>query len=168
MRKSTGLRAKLRASDMKNKGHKINIKGPLLIVKSHSKPTVPQIKKGDRNMNFKKTRDKIKGFLLESGLSEVHFSKAQVPETLPAGIVSVAERFGDIKLMQGYANQSYKFDIHIVTEDSEEADEQLLSLIEYVDNELQGELYTEIDKVEFYDTLLSAKNIKIAKFEVVV
>jgi len=119
-------------------------------------------------MNFKKTRDKIRGFMLESGLAEVHFSKAQVPDTLPAGIVSVSERKGDIKLMQGYANQSYKFDIHIVVDDSEEADELLLSHIDYIDNELQGELYTEIDKVEFYDTLLSAKNIKIAHFEVVV
>jgi hypothetical protein len=119
-------------------------------------------------MDFIKTRDKIKGILHNCGVCEVHNSKAQVPESLPAGIVSLAQQFGEIKLVTGFAKQGYKFDIHLVIEDSEESDEQLIDLIEVIDNCIQDSLYTEIEKVEFYDSLLSANNVRIAKFEVIV
>ena len=53
-------------------------------------------------MEFKTTRDKIKGLLLLGGIEEIHNSKAQVPDTLPAGIVSLASRHGEVKVMSGY------------------------------------------------------------------
>jgi len=129
-------------------------------------------------MNFTKTRDKIKGFMLASGIQEVHFNKSQIPEQLPAGIVTVAERFGEIPLVHGYAKQGYKFECHIIVDivpetedeyyDQPDTELDLLTIIEFIDNELQGELYTEIHKVDFYDSMLSAKNVKVARFEVVV
>jgi len=125
-------------------------------------------------MNFTKTRDKIKGFMLASGIQEVHFNKSEVPEQLPAGIVTVAERFGEIPLVHGYAKQGFRFECHIIVdiapqiEDQPDTELNLLSIIDYIDNELQGELYTEINKVDFYDSMLSAKNVKVARFEVVV
>jgi hypothetical protein len=117
-------------------------------------------------MDFKGTRENIMGLLLSCGLQEVNSSKALVPQNFPAGIVSLSERFGHTQLMTGYANQMHKFDIHIVVEQSQLADEELIELIEKIDNTLQETLYTEIDKTVFYDSMLSAKEIKVAKFEV--
>jgi len=119
-------------------------------------------------MNFIGTRDKLKGLLLSCELNEICTSRAHVPDRLPASIISLASRHGEVKLMTGYANQKYRFDIHIVIDDCNEADEQLVEIIENIDKSLQDAFFVEIDKVEFYDSLLSAKNIKVAKFEVVI
>ena len=119
-------------------------------------------------MNFIGTREKIKGLMLGCGLLEVCTSKAHVPSSLPAGILSLASRHGEVKLVTGYAKQKYHFDIHIVMDESERADEETVAIIEKIDLALQEAFFVEIDKVEIYDSLLSAKNIKVAKFEVIV
>ena len=125
-------------------------------------------------MNFTGTRDKLKGLLLgcgrasRTGINEVCTSKADVPSSLPAGILQLASRHGEVKLMTGYANQKYRFDIFIVLDECENADEQMIEIIENIDKSIQDAFFVEIDKVEIYDSLLSAKSIKVAKFEVVV
>ena len=122
-------------------------------------------------MEFIQARETIKSILLSCGLTGVSNSKIHIPELLPAGIISLSTRIGDIKVMSGYANQKYKFEIHIVVDECGDsgqtsADENLIAIVENIDMALQSELYTEIDKVEFYDSLMSAKNIRVAKFEV--
>jgi len=124
-------------------------------------------------MEFIQARETIKTILLSCGLTGVSNSKVQIPELLPAGIISLSTRIGDIKVMSGYANQKYKFEIHIVVDECGDsgqtsADENLIAIVENIDMALQVELFTEIDKVEFYDSLMSAKNIRVAKFEVMV
>ena len=124
-------------------------------------------------MEFIQARETIKTILLSCGLTGVSNSKIHIPELLPAGIISLSTRIGDIKVMSGYANQKYKFEIHIVVDECGDsgqtsADENLIAIVENIDMALQVELFTEIDKVEFYDSLMSAKNIRVAKFEVMV
>jgi len=119
-------------------------------------------------MNFTTIREEIKGLLLSSGLLEVHHSKAQVPDSLPAGIVSLATRHGEVRVMTGFAKQRYKFEVHVIVEESEQADEHLIAIIENIDLAIQETLFTEIQKTDFYDSLVNAKNIRIAKFEVLV
>ena len=119
-------------------------------------------------MTYNGTREIIKGLLLGCGLSEVHTSKAHSPTSLPCGIVSLTGRHGEIKLITGYANQRYRFEIHIVVNETENADEELMDFVERIDTQLQETYFTEIDKVDFYESLLSSKNIKVARFEVTV
>ena len=119
-------------------------------------------------MTFKDAQEKLIWLMLTCGLSEVHNSKAQIPDVLPSGIISLSERLGEIKLMTGYARQAYKFEIHLIVDQDEKADEKLITLIEMIDYSLQDLYFTEVYKVEFYDSLLSSNNVRIARFEVVV
>ena len=118
-------------------------------------------------MNFREQRDKIKELLLESGLKEVNNSKTKLPDNLPAGIVGLIQRKGDIKVQTGYVNMNYGFEIYIVVEDSETADDELLAFIDTVDDKFQEELYVDVDNVEIYDSILNAGGVKIGKFEVI-
>ena len=118
-------------------------------------------------MNFSEKRNKIKDLLLDSGLCEVHYSKAHIPQQLPSAIVSLASRQGFTRLDMSYAEQKYRFELHIVTDDSENADDELIKLIETIDDCLQTKMQFPIDSTDFYDSMLSARNIRVAKFEVI-
>jgi uncharacterized NAD(P)/FAD-binding protein YdhS len=118
--------------------------------------------------DYNGTRDILKGLLHGSGLTSVQTSKAHSPSSLPCGIVSLIGRHGEVKLVSGFANQRYKFEIHIVVNENENSDEELMSYIEKIDEKLQETYFTEIERVEFYESLLSSKNIKVARFEVTI
>lgn len=119
-------------------------------------------------MDFKGKRDRLSGLLPECGLSEVHNSKAHIPEELPAAIVSLAGRKGKTKLMTGYLEQVDTFEVFLVVDETETADEELVLLLENVDEAIQEEFSTEIEEATFYDSLLSSKNVRIASFRVVI
>ena len=116
---------------------------------------------------FIKRRDKLSELLLSCGLAEINHSKACQPEQLPAGIVSLANRQGDTKIDFGYDKYKFKVEIHLVVEDDITADVTLLELVEKIDSLLQDKMSITIDSVDFYDSLLNAKSVKIAKFEVI-
>ena len=117
-------------------------------------------------MSFTKQRTKLCEILKSAGIKEVNYSKATLPTNLPAGIVSIAERSGSTLTSAGYAEQNHKFEIHIVIEDTETADVNLLELVATIDELIQEELYYNIENVDFYDSLLNAEPIRIAHFEV--
>jgi len=123
-------------------------------------------------MDFRGNREKLKGLLLECGLKEVGTSKAHTPSYLPAGIVSLANREGIHKTSRGYAGQKYSFEVHLIEDATDkngkpiDTDAKLVDLLYTVDTAIQDRLFTEIDKVEFYDSLLNGKQVRIGKFEI--
>ena len=115
---------------------------------------------------YKDLRDGLKEILIECGVREVYFSKVPVPKELPAGIISLDIRQGRTKLNQGYLEQVYITEVHLVVKDSENADDELLKIVELIDNRIQEKYFIEIDKVEFYDSSLKNSNIRVATFKV--
>ena len=117
-------------------------------------------------MTFVQKRDKLTHLLKSAEINEIFYSKNSLPSALPAAIVTLANRTGTGQVDFCYAEQKYKFEVLLVTDDTENADLLLLDTIEIIDNQMQQALHTAIDTTEFYDSLLNAKSIKIAKFEV--
>jgi len=115
---------------------------------------------------YRDLREDLKGILVECGVREVYFSKVPVPKDLPAGIISLDNRQGETKLNPGYHEQAYTFDVHLVVKDSENADDELLEIVEQIDTQIQEKYFIEIDKVEFYDSLLKNSPIRVATFKV--
>ena len=115
-------------------------------------------------MNFIKKRDKIIEILELSGINEILKSKSNFPDTLPAAIVSLANRQGKNKIDFCFAEHYFKFDIYIVIDDDQTADEKIIKLIDNIDQNLQKHIFIAIENVELYHSMINAKNVKIAKF----
>jgi hypothetical protein len=117
-------------------------------------------------MKFREKREKIKGLLLCAGVKELSQSKAHIPAELPAGIVSAITRVGDIPVDMGFLERLHTFEVHIVVEYGEDADEVLDDMMGALEDSFLDEMQIVIERVEYYDALMKADPVKIGKFEV--
>ena len=115
-------------------------------------------------MTFTETKERLKEILLQCGVRDVLYSKSRVPDVFPACLLSLSRRVGNTRMTQGFAGYKFTFDVVLVCEDESDCD--IVSLVEAIDLALQDGVYTEIESVEFYDSLLSTKEIQVAQFEV--
>jgi len=123
----------------------------------------------------------IKQQLLGCGLAEVHTSKAVVPLELPAGVVTLISLAGDKKTSTGYVDYTFKAECFIAVENNDNADEVLLGMLTLlVGNGLAhsagvcgrgmplpyAQMASNIDEVDFYDSMLGPRDVRIAKFDI--
>jgi len=108
----------------------------------------------------------IKDRLLACGVVECHTSKAIVPLDLPAGVVSLVSLAGDKKTSTGYVDYTFKAECFIAVENNDNADEVLMVMLSHFVGDAPVRPVSNIDEVEFYDSMLGPRDVRIAKFEV--
>jgi len=108
----------------------------------------------------------IKAQLLACGVVECHTSKATVPLELPAGVVSLVALTGDKKTSTGYVDYTFKAECFIAVENNDNADEVLMGMLSQFVGDAPARPAFNIDEVEFYDSMLGPRDVRIAKFDV--
>lgn len=122
-------------------------------------------------MNYIKQRELVKQVLISSGINEsnISYSKNTIPKAYPSAVVVLDSEKGVNATSKRVCSYEYQINVFLIADvnNSEDADNEIISLVENFKSNYQSEFCKGIKEIEYYPARAEAgRKVMIAKITI--